>query len=362
MGAIGNLFNLIFTYPIFNGLVLLYHLFGDFALSIVVLTVIIKLILFPLTLQQLRSTKAMQALQPQIADLKKKHGKDQQALAVATQQMYKEYGVNPAAGCLPLLVQLPVLYGLFYALNGIVRENNLRIINSHIYSFIPKFVHMPNLTFTWFSWLSFLHPILPGVSWAFPLNLPDPTHILPVLAGLATFISLRMSQIKQAQTPQTKSSSASSSAADVSAQTMKTMQYVMPLFTIFIGWSFPSGLALYWTVSSVFQAVQQYFVTGWGSLLTTPNIQAKPASSKVVESTISERSYNGDNKRQREIERQAAEETEINEEDDESESPIAQNLHTPTPRPNGSSAYTRRRKSSNSASARRRSTQKSRTS
>ncbi|HTK11840.1 MAG TPA: YidC/Oxa1 family membrane protein insertase [Ktedonobacteraceae bacterium] len=360
MGAILDLFNLVFTYPIFNGLVVLYHLFGDFALSIVVLTVIIKLILFPLTLQQLRSTKAMQALQPQIAEIRKKYGKDQQGVAQATQQLYKEYGVNPVAGCLPLLIQLPVLYGLFYALDGIVRQNNLQVINSHIYSFIPKFAHMPDLTFSWFSWLSFLHPILPGVPWSFPLNLPDPTHILPILAGLATFISLRMSQPKPVQLTQTKSSSASGNVADVSAQTMKTMQYIMPLFTVFIGWNFPSGLALYWTVSSIFQAIQQYFVTGWGSLLTTPNIQPKAASqAKVVESTISERSSN--NKRQQERER-SSEEAESDEEEGESDSngPIAQNMRPTTPRSGGTSTYTRRRKSSNSASARRRSAQKSR--
>jgi YidC/Oxa1 family membrane protein insertase len=348
VGGIGALFNYIFTYPIFNGLVLLDHLFGDFALSIVVLTVIIKLILFPLTLQQLRSTKAMQALQPQIADLRKKFGKDQQGLAAATQSLYKEYGVNPLAGCLPLVIQLPVLYGLFYALNGIVRQNSLRVINSQIYPFVPKFIAMPNLTFTWFSWLSFLHPLLPGVHWSFPLNQPDPTHILPILAGLATFISLRMSQPKAVAPSQKKSSSASSSTADVSAQTMKTMQYVMPLFTAFIGWSFPAGLALYWTVSSVFQAVQQYFVTGWGSLLTGPAIALKPVSpTKIVESTVSTRelSTNSSNSS-----------TENNDEPEHNDGPIAQNLR------NGNAPYTTRRRktSSTSASARRRSSQRSR--
>jgi YidC/Oxa1 family membrane protein insertase len=121
VGEIGYLFNIIFTYPIFNGLVLLYHLFGDMGLSIIVLTLVIRLILFPLTLQQLKSMKATQALQPQMAEIRKKYAKDQQAQAVAMQALYKEYGVNPVAGCLPLLVQLPVLYGLFYALNNVFR-------------------------------------------------------------------------------------------------------------------------------------------------------------------------------------------------------------------------------------------------
>ncbi|GAC1401456.1 MAG: hypothetical protein NVSMB49_15980 [Ktedonobacteraceae bacterium] len=264
MGELGYLFNLIFTFPILNGLMLLYGLFGDFGLSIIVLTIVIKLILFPLTLQQLKSMKATQALQPQMAEIKKKYAKDQQAQALATQALYKEYGVNPVAGCLPLLVQLPVLYGLFNAFNSVLRytgRNPLQHINLLIYPFLPHFIRMPNLDLTWFT---FLNP-----NWHFALSQPDPTHILPVLAGLATFVQLRMSQ------PKTTSTAV---ANDPTQQSMKTMQYIMPLVTVFFGWTFAAGLALYWTVSSIFQAVQQYFVTGWGGLLTKPNLVSKAAT------------------------------------------------------------------------------------
>ena len=252
MGELGNLFNLIFSFPILNGLLLLYRLFGDFGLSIIVLTIIIKLILFPLTIQQLKSMKATQALQPQMAEIKKKYAKDQQAQAMATQALYKEYGVNPLAGCLPLLIQLPVLYGMFNAFNSVLRytgKTPLEHINQLIYPFLPHFATMPNLNLTWFTFLN--------AHWYFPLSQADPTHILPILAGLATFIQLRMSQ------PKTNNAVASN---DPTQQSMKTMQYVMPLITVFFGWTFPAGLALYWTVSSIFQAVQQYFVTGWGGL------------------------------------------------------------------------------------------------
>ena len=88
-GAICSLFHDVFTQPIFNALMLLYRLFGDFGLSIVVLTLIIKLILFPLTLQQLKSTKANQALQPQMQEIKRKYAKDQQGQAMAMQALYK---------------------------------------------------------------------------------------------------------------------------------------------------------------------------------------------------------------------------------------------------------------------------------
>lgn len=261
LGPIGNLFNIIFTFPIFNALMVLYHLIGDFALSIVVLTLIIKLILFPLTLQQLKSMRATQALQPQMAEIRRKYAKDQQAQALAMQQLYKEYGINPAAGCLPLLIQMPVLYGLFFALENVIRVTGsttarLKAINGMLYPFVPHFTKLPNLSLDWFT---FINP-----AFHIPLATPDPTHVLPILAALATFIQLRMSQTRQQAT--------SSSASDPTAQSMKMMQFVMPIITLFIGWTFPAGLALYWTVSSIFQVVQQYFVTGWGALAVMPNL------------------------------------------------------------------------------------------
>ena len=268
-GPLGYLFNLILTFPILNGLLLLYRVFGDFGLAIIVMTIIIKLILFPLTLQQLKSMKATQALQPQMAELRKRYAKDQQAQALAVQALYKEYGVNPVAGCLPLLIQLPVLYGMFNAFNTVLRytpakgETLLGHINNLIYPFLPHFAQVPNLDLNWFT---FINP-----TWHFALSQPDPTHILPILAGLATFVQLRMSQPATAA----NASKNANAAPDPTQQSMKTMQYVMPFITVFFGWTFAAGLALYWTVSSIFQAVQQYFVTGWGGLLTTPNLVSK---------------------------------------------------------------------------------------
>ena len=281
-GEIGFLFSQIFMRPIFNGLMLLYHLFGDFGLSIVVLTLIIKLLLFPLTLKQLKSMKANQQLQPQIQELRKKYAKDQQAQVQALQALYKEYGVSPLTGCLPMVVQLPVLYGLYYALYSVVnaeKAHSLRDLNNLLYQpFVEPFRHLPSLDLTWFQWLSFLNPIL-HVHWSWTLSLvqPDPSHILPVLAALATFISLRISQPKTA--PVVSNNNNKSGQPDPTAQTMKTMQFVMPFFILFIGWNFTSGLVLYWIISSVFQAVQQYFVTGWGSLLTVPNLMPKNGGS-----------------------------------------------------------------------------------
>ncbi len=361
MGEIGNLFNLVFTFPIFNGLVLLYNLFGDFGLSIVVLTLIIKLVLFPLTLQQLKSMKATQALQPLLADIKKKYANDQQAQMQATQALYKDQGVNPLAGCLPLVVQLPVLYGLYYALSTVVRTSSLSAVNAHIYPFIPHFMKFPDLTFRWFEWLSFVNPLFHlSWSWTFPLNSPDPSHVLPIIAGLATFVQLRMSQPKAAAAANNKSGQ-----PDPTAQTMKTMQYIMPLFTVFIGWSFPAGLALYWTVSSMFQAVQQYFVTGWGSLLTTPaplKNTTSGSTTRVVSSNGSAKNGSSSGKvvaadrrvSAKSVSADSVEEDEEDGDDDEGRGPVeAKSRTTSRPVGSGPTQYSRRPRGG-SASARRR--------
>ncbi|QBD80667.1 membrane protein insertase YidC [Ktedonosporobacter rubrisoli] len=341
-GPIGYLFNIIFTYPIFNALMLLYHLFGDFGLSIVVLTVAIKLILFPLTLKQLKSMKGQQALQPRMAEIRKKYKDDQQAQMREMQNLYKEFGINPVAGCLPLLVQMPVLYGLFYAINNLLSTTKVEVMNSMLYWFVPHFNRFPNIDLNWFT---FLNP-----AWHFSLGHPDPTHILPILAGVATLIQLRMSQPKGAAT-----------STDSMAQSTKMMQWIMPVFIVFIGWNYSAGLALYWTVSSIFQAVQQYFVTGWGSLMTMPDFMQEKKDTgnkngRVVDGSVSTSTKNKSEAAAQERERKAVEKTEQTNVD--GTGPIGSQLRS-SPR-NGSS-YGRQHQRGRSASARRRgATQRSR--
>ncbi|MGH2506744.1 MAG: YidC/Oxa1 family membrane protein insertase, partial [Ktedonobacteraceae bacterium] len=157
MGDIGYVFNVIFAFPIYNVLMLLDHIFGDFGLSIIVLTLAIRLALFPLTLKQLRSTKATQAIQPLVADLKKQYPNDLRAQQAATMALYKEYSISPLAGCLPLLVQMPFLYGLYGAMDVILRPAHtlgLADINAPLYSFIPHFVTKPDFDLRWFTFIN----------------------------------------------------------------------------------------------------------------------------------------------------------------------------------------------------------------
>lgn len=326
--TIGTFFGYIFTDPIFNVLMLLYHLFGDLGLSIIVLTVVIRLLLFPLYMKQLKSSKAMQAIQPLIADVKKKYPKDQRAQYQAMQEVYKEYGVSPAAGCLPLLIQLPVLYGMFFSLNLVLHATGLgglHTINSTIYPFLPKFAALPNVYLNWF-----------GLN----LNLgkSDPSHILPVLAGVATFLQLRMSQPRN-----------TSGAKNAMAQQMQIMQFIMPFITFFFALNFPAGLALYWTTTSVFSMVQQYFVTGWGSLTVMPDFLKNFLPSSSNRSDGGSRTYNGDQRKAVQIQQKADEpETEVASSNGRGDRKSQSNSYA-----NGSSPA-RRRSRNNSASARRR--------
>jgi YidC/Oxa1 family membrane protein insertase len=350
--GISVLFEVLFTQPIFNALMLLYRLFGDFGLSIVVLTLIIRLVLFPLTLKQLKSSKAMQALQPQMQEIRRKYAKDQQAQMLAMQALQKEYGVNPlASGCLPLLIQLPVLYGMFFAFNTVLQSKHLvKDVNNLLYPFIAHFPEGGvNVSLSWFTWLN--------AHWSISLAAPDPTHILPIIAALATFVQMRMSLPK---TPPAKKNSKSDT-PDPMTSSMKTMQYIMPFITLWFGWSFPAGLALYWTVSAVFQAVQQYFVTGWGSLLVTPDFVLKKGSDAATTSASS----NGvvASRKESVKEKPPVEDDENDKRAVATTASASKTRSTTGPRPsnNGSSSPSGSRRSRNaSASERRRNRQRSR--
>lgn len=243
-----DIFNLVFYQPVYNILMLLYEGIhkvlpaGGFALSIVVLTLLLRSALIPLTRKQLKSSRAMQVLQPQLKELQARYKNRPQELMAAQQALYKEHGVNPVSGCLPLVIQLPFIYALYGAFLTVIRANgSLDKVNKDLYGFVPHLTQFPD---TYFFWAN--------------LAKPDPLHILPILAAILTFVQLRMAL------PVRKPAAAGQ--RDSMSQATGMMQYIMPVMTLFIGLTFPAGLALYWCVSTLFSAVQQYFISGWGSL------------------------------------------------------------------------------------------------
>jgi YidC/Oxa1 family membrane protein insertase len=257
MNLIGGLFNHLFTYPIFNLLMFLYHLFGDFGLSIIVLTVAISLALLPLTLRQLKSARAMFALRSELAEIRRQHGRDLRAQRQATQELYKQHGITQRSPYIPLLIQLPIFIGLYLALNIVLQHTRLADLNAIIYPFLPRLTALPNIDLNWFT---VFNP-----AWHISLGLPDPSHILPLLAGLLTFVQMRMSQPH-----------ALTEIQDAMFHATQIMQFILPLImvgiSIFIAWQLAAGLALYRVISLLFNMISQFFVTGWGSLFTMPRL------------------------------------------------------------------------------------------
>lgn len=184
--------------------------FPSYGVAIILLTIVIKAILAPLTVKQIKSMKAMQELQPRMKAIQDKYKNDPQRMQQEMGNMYKEMGVNPLAGCLPLLVQMPFLIAIFYALQN--------------YPYDPNFVQ--------FLWLP-------------SLGETDPYYILPVLSAVSTWLMSRQT---------------SQGATGAAASQQKMMMWFMPLFIGYISLNFPAGLVIYWIVSNVFQFVQQHFI------------------------------------------------------------------------------------------------------
>ena len=180
---------------------------GSYGLAIILLTVIIKMLLYPLTVKQVKSMKAMQELSPKMKKIQEKYKDNPQVMQQKIGALYKDAGVNPLAGCLPLLIQMPILMGMYYAL------------------FNFTYPSAESAKFLW----------LPSMSEA------DPLYIRPILSALTTFLQQKMTTTEM-------------------NQQMKIMMTVMPLFIGWISLNFPSGLVLYWVTMNVVQIVQQWWM------------------------------------------------------------------------------------------------------
>jgi YidC/Oxa1 family membrane protein insertase len=233
---LGNLFNTILVYPIFNLLLLIYAYVRDFGLSIIILTVLIRLLVWPLVTKQLHSQRALQDLQPELAKIKEKAAGDRTLEGQLTMELYKEKEINPLASVLPLLVQLPILFALFIVLRDIVKGT--KEIEHLAYSGVQHLPAVANII----NGTTPFHPTFLGF-----INLTKPSIILAVAAGLVQFV-----QTKQLQ-PKHQSN-------DTQAQVMASMTYMFPALTFFIGLSLPGALPLYWATASAVAVIQQTLV------------------------------------------------------------------------------------------------------
>ncbi len=228
-----HFFTVIFYQPILNLLVFLYNTisFQDLGVAIILLTILIKLILWPLGRQSIKSQKSLQELQPKIEELKKKYADNKVELSRATMELYKNNKINPFSSCLPLLIQLPFLFAVYQVFRDGL-NNKLDLVYPFIYK--PETIK--------------------GLSFGF-LNLDKPNIYLAVLAGLAQFWQAKMMMTKA---PAVKT--AGSKDESMTAIMNKQMLYFMPAITIFIGATLPGGLTLYWFVITILTALQQLVV------------------------------------------------------------------------------------------------------
>lgn len=221
------------------------------ALAIVIFTIFMRLLTVPLNMKALRSSRNMQQIQPQIKAIQKEHAKDRAKQQEETMKLYRVYGINPAAGCFPMLAQLPIFIGLYSALQFTLQHGSDTAALSQIL-FNDSWVNFANFN--------------QGFGWVPSLGKPDPLYIWPVLSGIFQFIQGRMSLPRRDP----------NQPMDPQAKMMNGMMQFMPIYIVFISAGFPAGTVIYWAFSSLFGAVQQYFVNGWGSLPDFPGFGFLP--------------------------------------------------------------------------------------
>lgn len=224
----------IFYQPILNLLVFLYNIVPghDLGIVIILLTVVIKLILLPLSKKSIKSQKALQDLQPKIEEIKKKYANSKEEMGKKMMELYKENKVNPFSSCLPLLIQLPFLLAVFRVFQNGFANGSLDLV----YSFIDKPAHINTVSM--------------GLVDLSAKNIP-----IAILAGLAQFWQTKMMMTKKAEIK-----SEGSKDENMMAIMNKQMLYFMPALTIFIGISFPGGLTLYWLTTTLLTALQQLYI------------------------------------------------------------------------------------------------------
>jgi YidC/Oxa1 family membrane protein insertase len=300
----------VFFLPLFNLLIASYRvIFSDFALAIIVFTIVIRTLLAPLFVRQIQSQKEMQRMAPLIREVNRKHKGNRTKIAEETQALYREHGVNPAAGCLPVLLQLPLLFALYQALirasnvvtlqakdaasstftalqaalPGIRMIGDVKDAAGHVTSIqyaapvagpcnlpqfeVANFTHFLPLNCQLVDPLKLAAPINTHVSWLFNLDLAQVDKVFGfVLPGLGFTISALAVLAAALQFIQVRMTSPKPNPDDPTSSTTNTMTYLFPLLTIWWGGLFPSGLILYWVVYTSYLIAQQFRIMGWGNL------------------------------------------------------------------------------------------------
>jgi YidC/Oxa1 family membrane protein insertase len=267
----GNFFTVVFVNPITNALVLLYHAFSfihvPYALgfAIIGLTVVIRFILYPFTASQIKASQKMQKIAPLLSKLKEKYKGDNTRIQQETLRLYKEHGVNPAAGCLPVLIQMPLIWALYSVLQNIVK------VNPHVVADINKIMYFDFLKLhgTWDP--SFFGLSLGGMPSELISSMPL-ILLVPILTGLFQFVLSKM--MIPAKTGvailekdiEKRAPIDKKDATDFASAFQTQSLFIFPIMIGFFSYGFPIGLSLYWNTFTIFGIIQQYKITGLGGL------------------------------------------------------------------------------------------------
>ncbi len=233
--GLGTIWREVFLRPILNALLFLYANLGQsFVLAIVALTILLRLITLPVSVNQVRTSRKTRLLQPRLAELQKKYAGNQERLVQEQQKLYKQLGVNPMSGCVLTLVQFPIWVGYYQSITSILADTPIELMSlgQSMYANVAAFVDIIPLQ-NRFLWLN--------------LAQPDPYYILPVLVGISMFLQQKLL---------TSSTSASSDPQQQSVN--NSMQIMMPLMFAYFTTLYASGLALYFVVSNIVGILLQW--------------------------------------------------------------------------------------------------------
>lgn len=234
-----NIFQVILIQPIVNVLMGIYAILPghDFGVSVILLTILIRAILWPLASKQLHSQRKLQSLQPEIARVKKEAAGDKQKENTLMMELYKEKEINPFGACLPLLLQLPILFAMFYVFQKTTHFDQLVPL---LYGPIKNLPYMQQLIAN----PSMFDPSLFGL-----VSMAQPNHILAVIAGITQYIQVRMITPKVKPEP-----------GDSQAQSQRIMNYMFPVVTVVFAWNLAAALPLYWATTNAVSIFQQWLI------------------------------------------------------------------------------------------------------
>ena len=244
MNFLVSFYNEVLYYPLFNLMVFFYNVIPgqDIGVAIIVLTLCVRFVLYPMNSKSIKSQRSMQAIQPEMKELQKKYKEDKEKQAKELMALYQRRKVNPFSGCLPLLVQFPILIALYHVFINGFKDESLVIL----YSFISNPGH--------------LNPISFGI-----INLSETNIYLALIAASLQYFQTKMlmgqrKSKKDKEENKDNKKTPEEKTQDFAQAMTKQMIYIMPVITFVFAMSFPSGLALYWAVTTLFAIVQQYII------------------------------------------------------------------------------------------------------